>query len=76
MSAVTKLAPPRIVGLMMGVWFLSISFGNKLAGWTAGFIESMPLETLFAIMTGVLVGAAVIVALLIKPVSRLTGEAK
>ena len=39
MSAVTKLAPPRIVGLMMGVWFLSISFGNKLAGWVAGFIE-------------------------------------
>ncbi len=76
MSAVTKLAPPRIVGLMMGVWFLSISFGNKLAGWTAGFIESMPLATLFAIMTGVLVGAAVIVALLIKPVSRLTGEAR
>ena len=76
MSAVTRLAPPRIVGLMMGVWFLAIAFGNKLAGWAAGFIESMPLATLFAIMTGVLVGAAVIVALLIKPVSRLTGEAR
>ena len=76
MSAVTKLAPPRIVGLMMGVWFLSISFGNKLAGWIAGFIESMPLETLFAVLAGVLVGAAVIMALLIKPVSRLTGEAR
>ena len=51
MSAVTKLAPPRIVGLMMGVWFLAIAFGNKLAGWAAGFIESMPLATLFAVMT-------------------------
>ena len=76
MSAVTKLAPPRIVGLMMGVWFLAIAFGNKLAGWAAGFIETMPFSTLFAVMTGVLVGAAVIMALLIKPVSRLTGEAR
>src|SRR5206468_12461196 len=31
LSVVTKLAPPRIVGLMMGVWFLSNAFGNKLA---------------------------------------------
>ena len=36
LSAVTKLAPVRILGLMMGVWFLSNSFGNKLAGWAAG----------------------------------------
>jgi POT family proton-dependent oligopeptide transporter len=74
MSAVSKLAPPRIVGLMMGVWFLSISFGNKLAGWVAGFIESMPLQTLFALMTAVLVLAGLVMAILIKPVSRLTGE--
>jgi POT family proton-dependent oligopeptide transporter len=76
MSAVTKLAPPRIVGLMMGVWFLAIAFGNKLAGWVAGFIETMPLQTIFGLMTGVLVAAAVVMALLIKPVSRLTGEAR
>ncbi len=47
LSAVTKLAPLRIVGLMMGVWFLSNAFGNKLAGWAAGFFSSMPLNTLF-----------------------------
>jgi len=76
MSAVSKLSPPRIVGLMMGVWFLSISFGNKLAGWIAGFISSMPLETLFGWTTGVLVAASIVMALLIRPVSRLTGEAK
>jgi POT family proton-dependent oligopeptide transporter len=76
MSAVTKLAPPRIVGLMMGVWFLAIAFGNKLAGWVAGFIETMPLQTIFGLMTAVLVAAAVVMTLLIKPVSRLTGEAR
>src|SRR5262249_9816267 len=35
LSAVTKLAPIRIVGVMMGVWFLSNAFGNKVAGWAA-----------------------------------------
>jgi len=36
LSAVTKLSPPRIVGLMMGVWLLSNAFGNKLAGLGGG----------------------------------------
>jgi POT family proton-dependent oligopeptide transporter len=76
MSAVTRLAPPRIVGLMMGVWFLSLSFGNKLAGWLAGLIETMPLSTLFTVMTVVLVGAAVVMLALIRPVERLSGEAR
>lgn len=32
LSAMTKLAPLRYVALMLGVWFLAASFGNKLAG--------------------------------------------
>jgi POT family proton-dependent oligopeptide transporter len=76
MSAVTKLSPTRIVGLMMGVWFLALAFGSKLAGWVAGFIESMPLESLFLTLGGTLVAASTVMALLIKPVSKLTGEAK
>jgi POT family proton-dependent oligopeptide transporter len=76
MSAVSKLSPPRIVGLMMGVWFLALAFGSKLAGWVAGFIESMPLESLFLTLGGTLAAAGIIMALVIKPVSRLTGEAK
>ena len=45
---------------MMGVWFLSNSFGNKLAGWAASFFSTMPLNTLFTIVTVVLIGAAVV----------------
>ena len=75
LSAVTKLAPVRIVGLMMGVWFLSNSFGNKLAGWAAGFISTMPLETLFGVVAGVLVGGgAASCSRLIKPIRRLMGD--
>ena len=36
LSSVTKLAPRRLVGQMMGVWFLAASLGNLLAGLIAG----------------------------------------
>lgn len=32
LSMVTKLAPPRLTGMVMGAWFLSIATANKLAG--------------------------------------------
>src|SRR4030095_5341223 len=36
LSTVTKVSPARLVGLMMGVWFLSISIGNFIAGIMGG----------------------------------------
>jgi dipeptide/tripeptide permease len=33
LSAVTKLAPPKIVGMVMGAWFLSIATAHKIAGY-------------------------------------------
>jgi POT family proton-dependent oligopeptide transporter len=73
LSVVTKLAPPRIVGLMMGVWFLSNAFGNKLAGWSAGFISRLPLPTLFGTTAVVALAAALVMFLLIRPVRKLMG---
>jgi POT family proton-dependent oligopeptide transporter len=70
-SVVTKLAPPRIVGMMMGVWFLAIAVGNKLAGWVAGFTSTVPLTTLFGAVAGATLGAAVILFLLVRPIQRL-----
>ena len=32
LSMITKLSIARVVGMMMGVWFLSISIGEYLAG--------------------------------------------
>ena len=71
LSVVTKLAPTRIVGLMLGVFFLSNAVGNKLAGWSAGFISTVPLPTLFGVTAAVCLGAAVVMFLLIKPVQNL-----
>ena len=74
LSAVTRLAPLRIVGVMMGVWFLSNAFGNKLAGFAAGFFSEMPLQALFAVVTGVLITAAIGMFALVKPIRRMMGE--
>jgi POT family proton-dependent oligopeptide transporter len=73
LSAVTKLAPTRIVSLMMGVFFLSNALGNKLAGWTAGFFSSMPLSQLFGAVAGVSLVAALFMFALIRPVKKLMG---
>ncbi|HET7220414.1 MAG TPA: peptide MFS transporter [Vicinamibacterales bacterium] len=76
LSAVTKLAPVRILGLMMGVWFLSNAFGNKLAGTAAGYISTMPLQSLFGVVAGILAGAALVMFVLIRPIKRLMGDAR
>ena len=39
LSSVTKLAPQRFVGQMMGTWFVGSSLGNLVAGILAGQIE-------------------------------------
>ncbi|HEY6059907.1 MAG TPA: peptide MFS transporter [Gemmatimonadales bacterium] len=73
LSAVTKLAPVRIVSLMMGVFFLSNWLGNLLAGWTAGFFSAMPLSQLFGAVAAVCLVSAVIMFVLIRPVKQLMG---
>jgi proton-dependent oligopeptide transporter, POT family len=71
MSAVTKLAPARLVGSMMGVWFLSISLGNFIGGRVAGLFETFPLPRLFGTVFLTTTVAAVVLMLLVKPIRRL-----
>jgi POT family proton-dependent oligopeptide transporter len=44
LSSVTKLAPRKLAGQMMGVWFLATSLGNQLAGLLAGEFNAGALE--------------------------------
>jgi proton-dependent oligopeptide transporter, POT family len=71
LSAMSKLAPVRIAGLVMGVWFLALSVGNYLAGMASSFYEEMPLPKLFTIVTLTALATALILALLIKPIQRM-----
>jgi POT family proton-dependent oligopeptide transporter len=71
LSATTSLAPPRMAGLMMGVWFLSISVGSYLGGLVAGFYEVFALPSLFGVVAAMALAAACVLALLVRPVQRL-----
>jgi POT family proton-dependent oligopeptide transporter len=70
----TKLAPAKFGGQMMGVWFLAASLGNLIAGIVGGDVDPEKLEMmtpLFVRTTGSLFIAAVILLLLVKPINRM-----
>ena len=76
LSTVSKLAPVRIVGLMMGLWFLATSIGNYLAGQVAGFYRDngAVLFRLFgSLAIATIIGAAAL-ALLLPFIRRLTEQ--
>ena len=73
LSLVTKIAPARIVSLMMGVWFLSSFFGNYLSGYLGTFWEKMPKENFFLLMFALSFAAGLAFFALLKPLKKAIG---
>ncbi|MCS7044003.1 MAG: peptide MFS transporter [Bryobacteraceae bacterium] len=71
LSAMTRLAPARVASLMMGVWFLSLSMGNYLAGRLASFYGHLPPYELFRALAVLTLAAAAVLFLLVRPARRL-----
>jgi proton-dependent oligopeptide transporter, POT family len=79
LSSVTKLAPRRYVGQMMGLWFMASGLGNIIAGLIAGRFDPEALDEMPGLYTQIVlttVGAGLLIALLVKPLKRLTGNAR
>ena len=90
LSMVTRLSAVKVVGLMMGVWFLSGAAAQYLAGWIAGFaavdrapgvdvdpLVSLPIYTdTFATLGWAGAGIGVAVMLLAPLVNRLAHDRK
>jgi len=74
LSAMTKLAPQRIGGLIMGIWFLSISVGEFVGGRVAAVYEQFPLPLIFGAVAGFSIVVGVLMFALVRPVSRMTGD--
>lgn len=77
LSTVTKLAPLKLVGIMMGIWFLAAALGNKLAGYLSGFFVSNDPGRLASLYGGIAVGLLVsagVLALFTPTVKRLMGK--
>ncbi|MDA0204351.1 MAG: peptide MFS transporter [Acidobacteria bacterium] len=73
LSVMTKLAPQKIVGQIMGVWFLAASIGNYIGGEIAGLFESLPLPQLFGTVAAINIGVAVLVIALAPLVKKQMG---
>lgn len=60
LSLVTKIAPPRMVSMMMGVWLLSSFFGNYLSGHIGTYYEILSKENFFLLLAtlGLISGVA------------------
>ncbi len=76
LSSVTKLAPDRLVGQMMGTWFMGAALGNLVAGLVAGKIETMPLPQLFSTVAIIVIISGGIFLVLFKPIKWLAAGVK
>jgi POT family proton-dependent oligopeptide transporter len=73
LSTITKLAPARVVGQMMGIWFLGASLGNFIGGNVGGLFESFPLNQLFLAVAATSIAAGVLMAVFSKGIRNLMG---
>lgn len=60
-SFVSQVAPPHLVSMLMGMWFLANFMGNYLTGYLGTFYEKMSRESFFLMLgvLGVAAGAAI-----------------
>ena len=73
LSSVTKLAPRRLVGQMMGTFFMGNALGNLIAGLTAGSFSSLPLPLLFGTLAKITGAAGLLLLLFSRPLQKLIG---
>jgi len=74
LSSMTKLAPRKFGGQMMGVWFMAAALGNLVAGLVGGHVDPENLEqmpVLFMRTAMSLFIAAAVLAVLIVPIRRM-----
>ncbi|MCK4689915.1 MAG: MFS transporter, partial [Candidatus Marinimicrobia bacterium] len=66
MSYVSKVAPPKIQGLMMGLWFGATAVGSYGSGLLGKFYSNFAHHEYFLILFGLLIFSAVLVLIFLK----------
>ena len=68
-SFVTKVAPPKYKGMMMGGWFVATALGNKLVS-IPGHMWDMPLYIVWGTLMGICLLAALFIFSIIKKLNK------
>jgi POT family proton-dependent oligopeptide transporter len=71
LSSMTKLAPDRVKGMMMGVWFLAASVGNLIAGGVLRFYADFTLPQVFGAVAAFAIVAGLVMFGLVLPIKRM-----
>jgi proton-dependent oligopeptide transporter, POT family len=67
LSLITKVAPLRMLSMMMGLWLSNSFIGGFLAGYLGTFWSNMAKTDFFLMLAIVSAAAGVAIALLIRP---------
>lgn len=79
LSSVTKLAPRKLAGQMMGIWFLATSLGELLAGLLAGEFNPQAIHSwphLYLKIILLATAAGILLIILSRPIKRLMSGVK
>jgi len=74
LSSMTKLAPRKFVGQMMGVWFMAAALGNLIAGIVGGHVNPENLSEMPALFQRTAISlfiATAVLGLLVVPIRRM-----
>ena len=81
LSAVSKLSPKRLVGQLMGIWFMSLALGNLIAGLFSGEFDDAAItanpQLLVDLFQGVVIAmlvSGVVVLVFNKSLKKLMGD--
>ncbi len=72
LSFVSKIAPARMRGTMMGGWFTATAIGNYLSGFIGSFYGTWKHSTFFAVLVAASLFSALLVFLLLKKLKHAT----
>jgi POT family proton-dependent oligopeptide transporter len=73
LSMITRLSPTRLVGVFMGVWFLSSAVANVITGGLVGSrVQEWGFAKVFLYIGGLVIGSSVLLFLLTPVLKRLT----
>ena len=70
-SFVSKVAPPKYKGMMMGAWFVSTALGNMLVA-IPGFLWGMDLTIVWGVLMVICVVAALFIFSIIKKLNKVS----
>ncbi|HEY4365092.1 MAG TPA: peptide MFS transporter [Bryobacteraceae bacterium] len=74
LALVVKVAPSRLVSMLMGMWYMSNFFGNYLSGYIGSFYEKISRESFFLLLAAMGIAAGIAIFALQKPLKDAVGH--